>query len=249
MTGSKLAGDHVYETALVTGASGALGGAVAEVLDRRGCRVAVHYASNKEAAAAVAARLVHAPIEVHADVADWHQVKDMTDEVLRAFGRVDVLVNCAGIRRDFLLAGQGVEEWRHVIEVNLLGTFHVTRALVPMMLRARKGAIINVVSPAALFGNPGQSAYCASKAGVVGLTRALAHECGRRGVTVNALSPGFMETPMTAGVPADIQRQILERTPMRRAGGPEEIAETVSLMLDASYMTGQVISIDGGLTA
>jgi 3-oxoacyl-[acyl-carrier protein] reductase len=235
-------------TALVTGASGGLGAAVAIELARAGYAVAVHYASNVDAAKHVADALDGESMVVGADVADWGQVQGLVEAVEEELGPVEVLVNSAGIRRDGLMAGQSVDEWRAVIDVNLLGTFHTCRAVLPRMLRARRGRIVNVVSPAGLRGSEGQTAYSASKAGVVGLTRSLARECARRCVTVNALAPGYLETPMTSSLPGERKQQILDATPIHRIATVEEIAAAVPFIVGADYMTGQVVCIDGGLS-
>lgn len=236
--------------ALVTGGSGALGGAIARRLSVAGYAVAIHYAQNKDAAEAVRASLEtpDRSAVVRADVSQWEDVKSMVDEVERDLGPVDVLVNSGAIRKDGLMATQPVEEWHDTIATNLVGTFHCCRATVPGMLRRRQGRIINVVSPAGLMGSRGQTAYSASKAGVIGLTRSLALECGKRGVTVNALSPGFMETPLTQEVPSVVSEQFMARTALKRFGDPDEIAVGVDFIVNSSYLTGQVISIDGGLS-
>lgn len=235
--------------ALVTGGSGGLGAAVARALARGGRSVAVHYAGNAVAAKRVADELDGESMVVAADVADWAQVQAMVEAVEEDLGPIEVLVNCAGIRRDGLMAGQAVDEWSAVVNVNLLGTFHTCRAVLPAMLRSRQGRIVNVVSPAGIRGSEGQTAYSASKAGVIGLTRSLARECARRRVTVNALSPGYLETAMTSSLPGDRKQQILDATPIRRAATVEEVAAAVPFIVDADYMTGQVVSIDGGLSA
>ena len=235
--------------ALVTGGSGALGGAIAVALDRAGHSVVVQYCTHVDEAERVVRALNHRSASIEADVADWSSVRHMEESIREALGHVDIVVNSAAIRRDGLLAGQAVDEWRQVIEVNLLGSFHVTRAVLPEMLRRRWGRIVNVISPAGIRGNPGQTAYGASKAGVLGMTRALALECAKRGVTVNALSPGYMETAMTNDLTASAREAIQERIPVGRVTTPEEVAEAINFIVSSPYLTGQVISIDGGLTA
>jgi 3-oxoacyl-[acyl-carrier protein] reductase len=236
------------DVALVTGGSGALGSAIAKLLDSRGFRVALHYANNEAGARKAQADLTNPSMAVQADVADWDSVRAMEESVREELGPVAVLVNSGAIRRDGLMATQSVTDWQLTIQTNLVGTFHTCRAVLPEMLRGRWGRIINIVSPAGLIGSAGQTAYSASKAGVIGLTRSLALECGRRKVTVNALSPGFMKTELTESVPEQQQQAFLDRTALRRAGTPEEVATGVGLLLDADYMTGQVLSIDGGLS-
>lgn len=235
--------------ALVTGASGGLGAAIALDLDAAGYNVAVHFRAAEQRAAAVVERFRQVGMTVQADVSDWDETNAMHEKVAAELGPVDVLVNTAGMRADGLMAGQGPAEWKRVIDVNLLGTFHTCRAVVPQMLRRRSGWIVNVVSPAGLRGSPGQTAYSASKAGVVGLTRSLAHECARRKVMVNALSPGYMETTMTRDLPEDAKRRILDAIPAGRITTVEEVAAATRLIIGTPYMTGQVVSIDGGMSA
>ncbi|MGW2523613.1 SDR family oxidoreductase [Streptomyces sp. NPDC001617] len=234
--------------ALVIGASGALGAAVARVLDQRGYRMALHCTTGEDRARAVAAELGEPCAVVQADVADWAATRDMVDQVHAELGDISVLVNAGAIRRDGLLVAQPVDDWARTIAVDLIGTFHTCRAALPDMIRARWGRVINVVSPAALIGSRGQTAYSAAKAGVLGLTRSLALECGRYEVTVNALSPGFMATALTAQVPAEVGAALLARTAFGRMGTPAEVARGIELLLDADYMTGQVLSIDGGMS-
>jgi 3-oxoacyl-[acyl-carrier protein] reductase len=234
--------------ALVTGASGAFGAAVARVLDGRGFRLALHYRSGLDRARKIAAELSRPSVVVQADVCDWSATKAMVTQVQDELGVVSVLVNSGAVRMDGLMATQSVDDWTATINVNLIGTFHTCRAVLPSMLRQRWGRIINVVSPAGLIGSRGQTAYSASKAGVMGLTRSLALECGKRKVTVNALSPGLMATALTEEMPDEVRKALLERTAFGRLGQPEEIAKGVELLLDADYMTGQVLSIDGGIS-
>ncbi|NWF29130.1 SDR family oxidoreductase [Streptomyces sp. PKU-EA00015] len=210
--------------ALVTGASGALGAAVARVLDHRGYRLALHYTSGEDRARKAAAELSGPSTLVRADVADWAATRDMVDRVRAELGGISVLA------------------------VNLIGTFHTCRAALPDMLRGRWGRIINVVSPAGLLGSRGQTAYSAAKAGVLGMTRSLALECGRFNVTVNALSPGLMATALTEELPAEVSATLVARTAFGRMGTPDEVARGIELLLDADYMTGQVLSIDGGMS-
>ncbi|MFF2331563.1 MULTISPECIES: 3-oxoacyl-ACP reductase FabG [unclassified Streptomyces] len=237
-----------HDVALVTGGSGAFGGAVARVLDARGYRVAVHYATGEKRAREVQAELSHPSMTVGADVTDRAAVGAMVAEVRARLGEVSVLVNAAGVRQDGLLATQPPEEWTTVVAVNLLGTFHTCRAVLPRMLTGRWGRIVNVVSLAGMIGSAGQTAYSASKAGVIGLTRSLAVECGRRGVTVNAISPGFMPTDMTQDVPHELRTAFLARTPLGRFGTPDEIARGIETFLDSDFLTGQVLPVDGGIS-
>ena len=245
---TRVTGRPEHPVALVTGASGALGQALALELDGLGYRVAVHSHRSPEPAYALADKLTNPSLVVGGDVADWAVVEHLVSTVAAELGTVDVLVNNGAIRRDALLAMQDPADWRAVIETNLIGCFHTCRATVAAMLRRRWGRIINVVSPSALIATPGQTAYGASKSGLIGLTRTLAAEVGRRGVTVNALSPGFMVTPMTESLPGRVTDQILAKTPVPRFGSTEEVARTLPIFLDSDFMTGQVISVDGGVS-
>jgi 3-oxoacyl-[acyl-carrier protein] reductase len=237
-----------HDVALVTGGSGGFGAAVARVLDARGYRVAVHYATGEARARKVQGDLSQPSMVVDADVTDWNSVRTMVARVRAELGDVSVLVNAAGVRQDGLLATQPVEEWAAIVAVNLMGTFHACRAVLPRMLRQQWGRIINVVSLAGMIGSAGQTAYSAAKAGVIGLTRSLAMECGRGHVTVNAISPGFMSTELTGDVSDELRSAFLARTALGRFATPAEIARCVEVFLDSDYTTGQVLSVDGGLS-
>lgn len=237
-----------HPVALVTGASGGLGRALAIHLDARGCRVAVHYNSSEAAARDVVGKLEHDSVLCTADVADLGEVEAMYDTIGGALGAVDIVVNNAAIRSDALMAMQSASDWRRVIDTNLVGTFHTTRLALGHMLRQRWGRVVNIVSPSGIIATAGQTAYGASKSGVIGLTRTLAAECGRRGVTVNALSPGFMETAMTDTLPATVKDGMRARLPIPRFTTPEEVAAAIDVFLDNDYVTGQVLSVDGGIS-
>jgi 3-oxoacyl-[acyl-carrier protein] reductase len=234
--------------ALVSGASGALGRAVAAGLDAHGYRTALLYRSNGDAARKLATDLEHPSVVVGVDVREWDQVTDAIDRVHHELGPISAVVNAAGVRADGLLAGQSPTEWRSVIDVNLVGSFHLTRAVLPRMLAQRHGRIVNIVSPVAFMGNAGQTAYGASKAGVIGLTRSLARECGRRGVTVNAVSPGYMETAMTESLPAAVKQDLLARSAIPGEVPVDEVVAAVLFLVGSSHVTGQVLAVDGGLS-
>lgn len=237
----------VPRRALVTGGSGALGAAVAQRLDSMGFRVLVHYFENAERAREVAAKLDNGAA-VQADLTCWDDVTNLEETASTMLdGSIGVLVNCSGLRIDGLMATQSVRDWKRVIDINLLGTFHSCRAFLPRMLRERVGRIVNVVSPAAVVGSPGQTAYSAAKAGVIGMTRSLAHECGRRGVTVNCLSPGYMDTAMTASIPPSVREALLGRAAVSTSVEPDEVAAAVELIVEAPHLTGHVLAVDGGL--
>ncbi|MFE2974875.1 SDR family NAD(P)-dependent oxidoreductase [Streptomyces sp. NPDC059258] len=249
MSGAQKAGKRPdAPVALVTGASGGLGQALAVELDALGCRVAVHYRSSADQARAVSEKLTNDSVVVGADVGSWEETQRLCQEVERTLGPIDVVVNNGAVRKDALMAMQAPDDWHEVIRTNLLGSFHTSRAALPYMLRQRWGRIVNVVSPSGFIATPGQTAYSASKAGVMGMTRALAAECGRRGVTVNALSPGFMITGMTDQLPESIVSDMARKAPVPRFVTVEEVARSVSLFLDQDCMTGQVISIDSGVS-
>ncbi|MFH9298354.1 SDR family NAD(P)-dependent oxidoreductase [Streptomyces sp. SM11] len=249
MSGGKEAGKRPEApVALVTGASGGLGQALAVELDALGCRVAVHYRSSADQARAVSEKLTNDSVVVGADVGSWEETQRLHREVEEALGPIDVVVNNGAVRKDALMAMQSPDDWHEVIRTNLLGSFHTSRVALPYMLRRRWGRIVNVVSPSGFIATAGQTAYSASKAGVMGMTRALAAECGRRGVTVNALSPGFMITGMTDQLPESIVSDMARKAPVPRFVTVEEVARSVSLFLDQDCMTGQVVSIDSGVS-
>jgi 3-oxoacyl-[acyl-carrier protein] reductase len=234
--------------ALVTGASGALGGVAARILARRGLPVALHAHAHPERAEAVAADLDVPAAVVTGDLGTPEGAEAVVAAATDALGPVRVLVHCAGVRVDGLVVGQDPAVWTETIRVNLVAAYHVDRAVLPAMLKARWGRIVNVTSPVASFGNAGQSAYAASKAGVEALTRTLAHEVGRRSITVNALSPGFVESAITAEVADAARDRLLDRTALRRPATPDEVGPVLDMLLDAAYLTGQVIAVDGGMT-
>lgn len=237
-----------HPVALVTGGSGGLGQALVVELDQLGCRVAIHYNSSRDAALQVQRELTNHSIVVTGDIGSWDAVSDMHDQITEQLGAIDVLVNNAAVRKDGLMAMQSPADWKRVIDTNLMGTFHTARAALPAMLRRRWGRVINIVSPSGLIATAGQTAYSASKAGVIGMTRTLAAECGRRGVTVNAMSPGFMATAMTNGLTDQRKGEMLERFPIPRVTTTAEVARSMRFFLESDYMTGQVISIDGGIS-
>jgi 3-oxoacyl-[acyl-carrier protein] reductase len=235
------------KVALVTGGSRGIGAAISRELGSAGARVAVNYRSGKDAAEEVASEV--GGIALAANVGDPAEAKDLIERVESELGEVDVLVNNAGITRDTLIARMSDEEWEEVIETNLRGTFNTCRAVARKMLRRRSGAIVNMTSVVGLHGNPGQANYAASKAGIIGLTKALARELGSRGVRVNAVAPGYIATELTDVLSEEIRAAILGNTPMGRLGSPEDVAAAVRFLCsdEAAFITGDVLLVDGGL--
>ena len=238
------------QVALVTGASRGIGRAIALELAAAGAEVVVNYAASASAAEAVVEAITAAGGRAYAlaaDVAMEEQVDGLVKTVLERSGRLDVLVNNAGITRDGLLLRMKTSDWQSVIDLNLTGVFLCTRAVSRSMLKARRGRIINITSVVGLVGNPGQANYSAAKAGVIGFTRSTAAEFASRGITVNAVAPGFIATDMTRELN---EEPILAAIPLGRMGQPEEVAGAVRFLAAdpaAAYITGQVLQVDGGM--
>ncbi|WP_066379214.1 3-oxoacyl-[acyl-carrier-protein] reductase [Anabaena sp. CA = ATCC 33047] len=238
------------QVAIITGASRGIGRAIALELATYGATVVVNYASSSGAADKVVAEITQAggeAIALQADVSQAEQVDTMINAVMDKFKRVDILVNNAGITRDTLLLRMKPEDWQAVIDLNLTGVFLCTRAVSKIMLKQRSGRIVNITSVAGQMGNPGQANYSAAKAGVIGFTKTVAKELASRGITVNAVAPGFIATDMTKDLQAD---DILKYIPLGRYGQPEEIAGMVRFLAAdpaATYITGQVFNVDGGM--
>ena len=240
------------KTALITGGSRGIGRAIALRLAKEGVRIAVNYKTNEEAAQWVVNAVEEMggeAIAVGADVSQSAEVEDMVKRVLDSWGSVDILVNNAGIIHDSLLMRMTEEVWDDVVNTNLKGTFNCTKAVLRFMVRQRWGRIINVVSVVGLEGNPGQSNYAASKAGVIAFSRSIAKEVASRNITVNAVAPGYISTEIVADLSPEFKELILSRIPQNRFGTVDDVANMVGYLAsgEAGYITGEVIRVDGGI--
>ena len=238
--------------ALVTGASRGIGRAVALKLASEDAKVALNFAGNEAAAEAVKQEIEAAggeAILVKANVADEAAVQEMVQKTTDAFGRIDILVNNAGITRDGLLARMKEEDWDAVLSTNLKGVFLATKAVAKVMMKQRAGRIVNMASVVGITGNAGQANYAAAKAGVIGFTKTIAKELASRGVTANAVAPGFIATDMTAVLSDKAKEAALTGIPLGRMGTPEDVSAAVLFLVSdqASYITGQVLNVDGGM--
>lgn len=238
--------------ALVTGASRGIGRAIALRLAAEGAAVALNFAGNVAAAEAVRKEIESAggkAILVPADVADETAATEMVEKTVEAFGAIDILVNNAGITRDGLLLRMKEEDWDAVLNTNLKGVFHCSKAAAKFMMKKRYGRIVNLASVVGLVGNSCQANYAAAKAGVIGFTKALAKELAGRGITVNAIAPGFIRSDMTDVLPDNVKETMLAGIPLGRAGEPEDVAKAALFLASdqAAYITGQVLTVDGGM--
>lgn len=241
------------KVALVTGAGRGIGSAIAKTLAANGAFVIVNYNGSKEKAEAVVEEIKKSGAEaaaVQCDVSDYAACGRMVEDLIASYGHIDILVNNAGITRDNLILKMSEEEFDAVLNTNLKGTFHTIRHLSRYFVKQRAGRIINLSSVSGVMGNAGQANYSASKAGVIGLTKSVARELARRGITCNAVAPGYIETEMTAQMPEAAKEAVKQQIPLQRTGTVWDIAEMVAFLASekASYITGQVISVDGGMS-
>lgn len=238
--------------AMVTGASRGIGKAIALKLADLGASIALNYRTHNEDIDKLAKEIEDKNVKVllvQGDVSDFDQCSDMIKKVNNELGRIDILVNNAGITKDGLLMRMKEEDFDKVIDINLKGTFNCIKHVTPIMMKQREGRIINLSSVIGLVGNAGQANYAASKAGIIGLTKSVAKEIGSRGVTVNAIAPGFIKTDMTEVLSDKVKASIQDNIPLRRLGEAEDVAELVAFLSSdkAGYITGQVINVDGGM--
>nr|MBI2903747.1 3-oxoacyl-[acyl-carrier-protein] reductase [Chloroflexota bacterium] len=240
------------KAALVTGASRGIGKAIALELAKRGAKVAVNYAKNADAAHEVVAAIKASggeAVALQADVADTRAAAALVKSAHEAFGRLDILVNNAGTTRDMVIMMMPEEDWDTVMNTNLKSAFNCSKAAVKIMMRRRGGRIINISSVSGVMGNAGQTNYSASKAGLIGFTKALAREVAPRNITVNAIAPGFIPTELTATMPEALKTATLNAIPLGRWGTAQEVADAVAFLASdqAAYITGQTLNVDGGM--
>ena len=244
--------DLTGKAALVTGGSRGIGKAIGLRLARQGADVAFSFRGNAEAAKATADEIGSigtTALSIQGDVKDPASAETVVKAALDAFGKVDILVNNAGVTRDDLIMRMSEDAWREVLETNLFGAFWMTKAVSRPMLKARAGRIVNITSVSGQAGQMGQANYSSAKAGLIGLTKATARELASRGITVNAVAPGFVLTELTKDLPEALQAELIARTPLGRFGTVEEIADAVAFLVsdEARYITGHVLAVDGGL--
>ncbi|MBX3302822.1 MAG: 3-oxoacyl-[acyl-carrier-protein] reductase [Nitrospira sp.] len=239
------------KTAIVTGAAQGIGRAIAESLAQAGADIAVADLDPGRSLETIGAveKLGRKALNLKVNVADSNDAKAMVEQVVKAWGKIDILVNNAGITRDGLLLRMKEEDWNLVLQINLNGTFHCTKAVLQPMTKQRYGRIVNIASIVGVIGNAGQANYSASKAAVIGFTKTVGREYASRNVTVNAVAPGFIDTAMTHGLPADVKDTLLKQIPLGRLGTPGDVAAAVRFLVseEAAYITGHVLHVNGGM--
>lgn len=238
--------------ALITGATRGTGKQIAITLAKQGYNIALNYRKENEELENTKKEIEKIGVQILAvkgDVANFEDCENFVKQVIERFGQIDVLVNNAGITKDMLLMRMKKEDFEQVIDTNLVGTFNVTKNVVPYMMKARSGRIINISSVVGISGNAGQTNYSASKAGIIGFTKSLAKEIASRNILVNAVAPGFIETNMTDVLKDDVKQEIAKNIPLKRMGTTQDVANVVKFLAsdDSSYITGQVINVDGGM--
>ena len=238
--------------ALITGATRGIGKQIAITLAKQGYNIALNYRKENEELENTKKEIEKIGVQILAvkgDVANFEDCENFVKQVIERFGQIDVLVNNAGITKDMLLMRMKKEDFEQVIDTNLVGTFNVTKNVVPYMMKARSGRIINISSIVGISGNAGQTNYSASKAGIIGFTKSLAKEIASRNILVNSVAPGFIETNMTDVLKDDVKQEIAKNIPLKRMGTAQDVANVVKFLAsdDSSYITGQVINVDGGM--
>ena len=238
--------------AFITGATRGIGRQIAITLAESGCDIAVNYRTENDDLKSIKQEIESNNVKflaVQGDVSNYEDCERCVKEIIAEFGQIDILVNNAGITRDTLLMRMKKEDFEQVINVNLVGTFNITKNVIPYMLKARSGRIVNISSVVGISGNAGQTNYAASKAGIIGFTKSLAKEVASRGILVNAIAPGFIQTQMTEVLKDEVKEEIAKTIPLKRMGTAQDVANVVKFLTseDSSYVTGQVLHVDGGM--
>ena len=240
------------KVALITGATRGIGKQIALELASQGYNIALNYRKQNEELEALKKEIESQNVKcltVYGDVSNYEDVEKFIKEIIKEFGKIDVLVNNAGITKDMLLMRMKKEDFESVIDVNLIGTFNVTKNVIPYMIKARNGKIVNISSVVGISGNAGQTNYSASKAGIIGFTKSLAKEVASRNINVNAIAPGFIKTDMTDVLKEEVKEEISKTIPLKRMGEAKDVANLVKFLVseESNYITGQVINVDGGM--
>lgn len=238
--------------AFITGATRGIGRQIAITLAKSGFDIALNYRAENDDLAQTKKEIENENVKcfaVQGDISSFESAEDMVNKIIAEFGKIDVLVNNAGITKDMLLMRMKKEDFESVIDVNLVGTFNITKNVIPFMMKQRSGRIINISSVVGISGNAGQTNYSASKAGIIGFTKSLAKEVGSRNILVNAVAPGFIQTQMTDVLKDEVKEEIAKQIPLKRMGTTQDVANVVKFLAseESSYITGQVLQVDGGM--